>query len=178
MFAREQLDSKSLSARFPRNTFANDSTDPACRKADEPEFLRHAKNQASFFARLSSLGVRQWDIFPIWMLRDALEEPTTKGPQMESRLWVATEWVIKCADVILEFISVERQLDPAMARALRGGKLCEDMEPASLERWAFWKGRFGKLAGDVGGLEVDGSIVARITEALGRMDEVGKVGMD
>ena len=106
-------------------TSANNTTDPACLKADEPEFLRHAKNQASFFARLTSLGVRQWDNFPIWMLRDALEELTTKGPQMESRLWVATEWMIKCADVILEIISVEGELEAGLARALRGGKLCE-----------------------------------------------------
>lgn len=97
-----------------------------------------------------------------------------KGPLMESRLWVATEWMIKCADVVFEVVGAEGQLDEKLARPLKGGSLCANVAPASLERWAFWKKRLAELAADVKGLEVDDSIGARITDALQRMDEVEK----
>lgn len=91
---------------------------------------------------------------------------------MECLLWVATEWMIQCADIIFNWMTSVEELDQGSARALRGGPLCRDIAPLSVERWEFWKERLVALAADAENLEVDSAIVARITEALESMGAV------
>lgn len=139
---------------------------------DEDE-LTEWKNWNSFVARLTSPTFSPWLNLPIWQFRDALENETVRGPAMECQLWVATEWITQCAGVIFEFVSEVRELDERTARAYRTDPLCEEgVGPLSVERWAFWRRRLQELAGGVEGLEVDGAIVARITDALESMDAV------
>lgn len=104
---------------------------------------------------------------PIWQLREALEELPVEGPPMECRLWVASEWIIHCADLLLEQMSSKEEIDEGTARALSIGALCKVERPLSLERWEFWKQRLSELAADA---ETD--TAAHISQALKSMDAI------
>lgn len=91
---------------------------------------------------------------------------------MECRLWVASEWIIRCAGIIFEYITSGEDLDESMARAHKGGSLCDSISPHSLERWNFWKTRFSKIRADAGVLELEDSVLQRISDALESMDAV------
>ena len=88
---------------------------------------------------------------------------------MECRLWVASEWIISCADLIFKDMSSEEALDEATARALKTGSLCDGIQPRSVERWEFWKKRFSELATDYDSLHSNDAI-AKILDALKSMD--------
>lgn len=96
---------------------------------------------------------------------------------MACRLWVATEWIIQCADVIFLEINEKKELEQSAARALATGSLCDDdnLPPLSVERWNFWKQRFSEIAADAGNLRLDSSITERISQALTRMNEVTQI---
>lgn len=131
-------------------------------------------NVNAFIARLTRPDFARWLTLPIWQLRAALEGPPVTGPAMECRLWVASEWITQCADVLFQDMTSGEELDEGAARFLRAGPLCEDAAPPSAERWRFWKKRFEGLAADAESLGVDvkGPVVARIADALERMDTV------
>ena len=129
------------------------------------------KSLNSFVARLTRTGFAPWINFPIWQLRTALEEPPTEGPAMECKVWVATEWLIQCADLIFEDMNSEEELDESTARSLGTGSLWPDKPPRSRERWQFWEKRFSELAADTGRLGLDRAITGRITAALNSMNE-------
>lgn len=75
-------------------------------------------------------------MLPIWQLRTALEEPSTSSCQ----LWVTTEWLIHCSDILYQEMTSNDMIDEATAKALQPGGLCPgDYKPLSLERWRFWK---------------------------------------
>ncbi|KAI0161952.1 hypothetical protein GGR52DRAFT_561811 [Hypoxylon sp. FL1284] len=128
------------------------------------------KNLNSFIARLSSNGFVPGMSFPIWQLREALEDPATGVSKvvMECRIWVACEWIINCANIIFEDMNSKIELDEGSARALRGGPLY-DGKPLSLDRWSFWKRRLSQLSSDMAGSD----ITARIANALDCMDSMG-----
>ncbi|RDL35973.1 uncharacterized protein BP5553_06585 [Venustampulla echinocandica] len=130
------------------------------------------KNLNSFVARLTSTGFAPWLHLPIWQLRTALEEPPVEGSAMECRLWVASEWIIYCADPIFKYMTPNEELDEGTARALRTGTLCDGKSPLGVERWGFWKKRFSKFAADASGLKLDSAITGRISNALNIMDAV------
>ena len=105
---------------------------------------------------------------------------------MDCRVWVATEWIVQCAEVLFEEMSSKKELNEAKARVLRTGSLCgnddddEDdgkkkkTQPLSVARWEFWKRRFKEIAAhaDELGLDGGGSTVKRISDALKRMSDV------
>ncbi|KAL8912921.1 MAG: hypothetical protein Q9172_007401 [Xanthocarpia lactea] len=130
------------------------------------------KSLNTFIARLTSTGFAPWLNLPIWQLKMALEESPVKGPAMECRLWVASEWIIQCAHPIFEDLNSKEELDESTARSLRTGPLCDNIPPMSLERWEYWKKRFSELATDAGSLGLDGAIDIRISDALKSMDAV------
>ncbi|KAF5010629.1 hypothetical protein FDECE_3231 [Fusarium decemcellulare] len=112
------------------------------------------KNFTSFIARTSTNSPWRWR--SIWHLREALEEPPVKGPDMECRLWVATEWIIRCADCSVIWL----------------GPNCNAKRVLSLERWEFWKKRLSELAADAEELELGSTVPTRITKALEAMTAV------
>jgi hypothetical protein len=91
---------------------------------------------------------------------------------MDCRLWVASEWIIRCADILFEHMTSKEELDEGSARAIMLGPLCENVKPLSVERWEYWKKRFSELATDAGSLGLDASITVRISEALKSMNAV------
>ncbi|KAL2755758.1 hypothetical protein ACRALDRAFT_1076755 [Sodiomyces alcalophilus JCM 7366] len=146
------------------------------------EKCRQWKNLNSFVARLTRLGFRPWLNFPIWELREVLEEPpwaqepSEKALEMDSRLCAASEWMIQCADIVFEWMAEAGELDEDDARALQTGSLCKDIAPMSVERWEFWKERFAAFAADAENLGLDSAAVALITEALASMGAVKESG--
>ncbi len=137
----------------------------------EIEQLERRKNLNSFVARVSSKDYFPWVMYPIWELRDALENSPVLSPQMECQIWVVTEWIIHCADQIFNFVCSGEKFDERDRRAFAKGRLC-DCEPDSLERWGFWKKRFFELAIDVGTYKLGSETTGRIYEALKIMDAV------
>lgn len=95
---------------------------------------------------------------------------------MDCQVWVATEWIIQCANILFEFFCSKEELDEAATRAFRTGSLCDDNKVPilSIERWNFWKERFSDIAADADNLGLDSTTTARIPDALKRMDEVAK----
>ncbi|KAH8597775.1 hypothetical protein B0O99DRAFT_684487 [Bisporella sp. PMI_857] len=138
----------------------------------EPELSHVSKNLNSFIARLTSTGFAPWLNLPIWELREALEEPPEKGPAMACRVWVATEWIIHCADRIFMMMNSKEELDEFSLRSFRLGSLCDEKPVLSVERWEFGKKRFVELAADTGSRGFDSAISGRISDALKIMDTV------
>ncbi|KAI1497274.1 hypothetical protein F5X99DRAFT_421456 [Biscogniauxia marginata] len=133
------------------------------------------KNLNSFVARLTSTGFAPWFNLPIWQLRMALEERPVEGSAMESRLCVASEWILHCADSIFKNTTSKEELDEGTARALGTGSLCDDsLPPLSVERWGFWKKRFSEFATDTSSLKLDSPITGRILDTWKRMNVVVK----
>ncbi len=129
----------------------------------------------SFVAQLTSDDFAPWLSLPIWQLRDALEEPPVEGPEMECRLWVACEWVLRCAGLIYADMDEKEPLSEDLARALQGGTLWKDKPARSRERWLFWKKRLAGFVGDAGRLGLtEDLVVGRLSEALKTMDTVEK----
>ncbi|OTA94725.1 hypothetical protein M434DRAFT_394512 [Hypoxylon sp. CO27-5] len=146
--------------------------DPTDAEEELDEEFTKWKNFNSFVARVTSTGFAPWLSFPIWQLRTALEEPPVKGSAMDCRLWVASEWIIHCADIIFEDISSLKDPDEGLARSLSAGPLYDGKALLGAERWKFWKRRFSELNADSGKLELDNAVSNRILEALERMDKI------
>ncbi|KAK0703929.1 hypothetical protein B0T26DRAFT_794384 [Lasiosphaeria miniovina] len=118
-----------------------DPTETAEDLADE--FARW-RNLNSFVARVTSDEFAPWRNLSVWQLRGALEKtPLANAAAFDTRVWVATEWAIECADPVL-----------------------------AVERWAFWKARFAELRADAANLGLSAATAARISEALKSMEAV------
>jgi hypothetical protein len=142
------------------------SLDPTYTGTAVSEEFSKWKNLNSFVARLTKTGYAPWLTLPIWELRAALEEPLAKGPALECRLWVATEWIIYCADPIFKYMNTKGELDVATARSLRAGSLGGSSAPVSVERWEFWKKRFDEFSADASNLELGSEMTGRLVRAL------------
>lgn len=132
------------------------------------------KNFHSFAARLESSNPNPPLDFPIWMLRASLESPLMKGEVDASEVWVASEWVIRCGDLLFQMMTSNKALDPRDARAVKTGSLYIDKPPLSIGRWEFWKKRFSEIVADANDLEFDSATIAHVSVALERMDAVDK----
>ncbi|KAG9255540.1 uncharacterized protein F5Z01DRAFT_672852 [Emericellopsis atlantica] len=113
------------------------------------------KNLNSFMSHLVSRGLVQQVHLPIWEIRSALEEPAAKGPLMDCRVWVATEWTLHCSDTLeKEMKSTNEELTEDEAGIRGTGQLCDDsITPRSLQRWEFWKERLAEIATEADDLE-------------------------
>lgn len=121
------------------------------------------KNQNSFTARISTAAWRPSLYLAIWELREGLEKPPVRGKIQETRIWVACEWLLRCGELIFDFIMIDR---PQKDTALNTGSLCGPEFPQSgIQRWEFWKKRLQELSNEAESLHVDGSIVERMSEA-------------
>ncbi|KAI4862153.1 hypothetical protein F4820DRAFT_431489 [Hypoxylon rubiginosum] len=139
---------------------------------DECDDFCRWRNYNSFIARITRDDFNFWLVLPVWQLRETLEEPPVKGSAMRCRIWVASEWIIHCADHIFNFMNTKDDVDESTARAFKGGPLYDGRPPLSVERWEFWKQRFSALLTDATSLELDGPIAVWILDALKSMDGV------
>ncbi|KAI0100921.1 hypothetical protein GGR51DRAFT_563801 [Nemania sp. FL0031] len=133
----------------------------------EDEFARW-QNLNSFVARLTSSSSTPGPSLPIWQLREALEEPPTKGLAQECRLWVACEWIIRCSGIIYRHMNLRRR----DKRALGTGSLCRGVRHFRIDRWNFWKKRLAEITADAENLELGNAILERISHAIRTMEAV------
>lgn len=157
--------------KFIANIFA-DPAGPGEETEKLRELLSRWKNLNSFVARLSSSGIAPGITYPIWQLREALEEPPLQGPAMECRIWVASEWIINYADAIFEEMNSKEEVDEDTARVLQGGTLYKGKPPLSPERWTFWRDRFTALLTGALSLGLNSVVATRISDALRSMDSI------
>ncbi|KAH9890265.1 hypothetical protein F4778DRAFT_785422 [Xylariomycetidae sp. FL2044] len=134
------------------------------------------KSLSSFYARIYASRLMLVPQYPMWVLRATVEELDSSADVPEAGLWVATEWLIRGADNLLELMITEDAEDDMEKRVFRLGSMLADKEGVgllSIERWDFWKEWFSsrreKLAD--GGEEANAVTIARISETLDKMKE-------
>jgi hypothetical protein len=104
------------------------------------------RNVNSFIARLTSHGFDGLVYLGIMELTAVLEEPAKRGPVMDCWAWAAAEWVISSSDVLRQYITnPEKKAGPNDPAAPETGELCKDIDAQSMERWNFWKAKFGEI---------------------------------
>ncbi|KAI0888247.1 uncharacterized protein GGS22DRAFT_198053 [Annulohypoxylon maeteangense] len=123
------------------------------------------ENLNSFVARLTNKNFCPWLQLPIKELRNALECPQSRGAVMECRVLVATDWIIRCGDVLLHKLTGENA-DRHLALSLVTGPLCRNVPLLGVERWAFWSKRFQEIGNNYQKLELNDAIYLRIGKAL------------
>ncbi|KAK6528501.1 hypothetical protein TWF281_009742 [Arthrobotrys megalospora] len=130
------------------------------------------KNLNSFVARLTSEQYNPWFNLPIWQLRTALEYAPIRGAAMDTRIWVASEWILQCGKLVFEQMTSGNELDEESAAILETGTLSTTDKALSLERWQFWRDRFLFLSGSGSDLDLDAAVVQRARLAAQKMDGI------
>jgi hypothetical protein len=122
-------------------------------RTEEPtrEEVSKWQNLNSFVARLTEVDFAPWLNFPIWDLSSALEDPPFKGANLNCQLWVVTEWILRCADVMLNYLLLAAD------------------EELGIKRWNFWKKRLVEISANRGDLGIDDVMCRRISAALQKM---------
>ncbi|KAF7554204.1 hypothetical protein G7Z17_g3063 [Cylindrodendrum hubeiense] len=107
-------------------------------------------NLNSFLALLFASGVVRWQNFPVWELREGLEEELSPGEVADCGVAAASEWLIQAAPALLRLCLIdEDDLDEPIRRSNRAGSLFKGNPGLNLERWGFWKRRLGEVRGTV-----------------------------
>lgn len=88
----------------------------------------------------------RWMVLPYWEISKALETTPQEGVVFECYLWVATQWLTKCAQLLRRNMASAEGLDEEAQEAIPPGPLCKSVPPRSLERWNFWRSRLAELA--------------------------------
>ncbi|KAM6510527.1 hypothetical protein FSOLCH5_010968 [Fusarium solani] len=145
--------------------------DPTTLDDWEPEEVSRWENLNSFAARFKTDTFERWFTFPIWQLRDALEEKLDKGPILNSRLWIATEWILFYGEIIFEDQAAGEQFDRGTSRALEGGSLCEGIAQLSLARLAFWKKRLLEMLAEREALGLSDEMAERVAKSAEMIGE-------
>jgi len=109
-------------------------------------------------ARLFGSGVILWENFPVWQLREALEDDLAEAKgncspaeAVDNRVAVACEWLIQAGPALFKLCLLNRQdLDEGMRRSSGAGGLFSGNPGFNLEPWSFWKRRLGELRSVVG----------------------------
>lgn len=121
---------------------------------DQPEFsLEEWLNVNAFVARLYRALDSGCRTFGIWELRSGLEGDPTKDedgkrfPQaiVDTKVRVAAEWIIHAGDKLWKDSLLGVWADMKDTRAYIGGDLIQATNGLNLERWGFWKRRFGEV---------------------------------
>ncbi|CZT22747.1 uncharacterized protein RCC_08452 [Ramularia collo-cygni] len=145
-------------------------TDPTF-KADEQRSytLNQWVNLNSFVAAIVRVGLIPGIPFAIWSLRHALETEHPSGPDADAAVAVASDWMNKCASPLLAkaLLANEHPIGDGEKQILAAGELFQGDPGLSLERWCFWRRRFGVLRGNV-----SSSAGQEIDNALGAMNYV------
>ncbi|KAK3292223.1 uncharacterized protein B0H64DRAFT_224573 [Chaetomium fimeti] len=123
-----------------------DPTDPDDDDYD-PEDLEAWKSFNSFASQLLSDDLPRWIVLPYWVIRAALETPLPQDPDVfECRLWVATEWLTRCGQLVRREMGSTEPLSEQSRASIAPGPLCEGVPPLGPERWEFWRSRLIELA--------------------------------
>lgn len=150
---------------YSLQTHSDHMIDPTQDDTYNLEEVFNWKNMNSFTARLTTDNFAPWLTFPFWQIRDALEVGVEKGPVLQCRVWVATEWILRCGTIIFEEVTSSRPLDEQTLKYLAVGPLCKGISVRSQERLDFWEKRLTELADQKETLDLDPELVDRITKA-------------
>lgn len=140
---------------------------------DEEDVLRW-KCMNSFWARFMKESYI-WDQRPLGECRRAFEEPDEKGPPMETRLWGATEWIIRCAGLWTRELAAISELDDFSRGWYGVGSLVKGtggVHIFSRERWAFWRKRLLEIKANWASYELDEVTPERVDKAVQVLDEL------
>jgi hypothetical protein len=121
-----------------------------------PEHGDRWVNFNAFCARLTRDGTCDRSAHAIWDLREALEEEPDQreeaakehGKQLDVRIPVAANWITIAGNVLYRH-SGDCGKDGELGVASQG-RLYSGQAGFSLERWAFWKERFGVIKANEG----------------------------
>ena len=130
----------------------------------EPEALVWWQNWNSFVSHIVGRGYTTTLYLSFWAIRDALEEPVVKGPLLDCRVWVASEWIYNCNGLIRQYLASEELTQGSREHT---GPLAENISPRSLQRWDFWRKRLTEL---VDSENIQGVAKEWASEALKKMD--------
>jgi hypothetical protein len=123
----------------------------------KPEVIAYT-NLNSFFARITREGLRDFWMYCIWGMRDALEEelkddgpddahrPGTAVQKYDALVPAAASWVFVLGEELYEKEEDRSPTNPNQGNSARGGALWKGKPEFSKERWAFWKKRFGEVS--------------------------------
>ncbi|KAK0243770.1 hypothetical protein EDD85DRAFT_760496 [Armillaria nabsnona] len=108
-------------------------------------------NLNAFVARLTAARVYDFELYAIWQLRDALEEPIEEsgeevtGSSFDAKIPAAVQWILYCGELIYTS-KREYEHGPRVGDPAKGGELWKgDKRGFCEERWDFWKNRFAEL---------------------------------
>ncbi|KAK0202201.1 hypothetical protein DFS33DRAFT_1265230 [Desarmillaria ectypa] len=112
-------------------------------------------NLNAFVARLTAAHVSDFELYAIWQLRDALEEPIEErqgaggekviDESFDAKIPAAVQWILYCGELIY---TNEREFEtgPSIGDPAKGGELWKGGRRGFCqERWRFWKKRFAEL---------------------------------
>ncbi|KAL0931227.1 uncharacterized protein CTRU02_213962 [Colletotrichum truncatum] len=143
-----------------------------------PEDIETWKRFNSFASRLLSDDFTQWIVLPYWEIRATLETAPQEVSVFECKLWVATEWLARCGQLLYKDMASTDALTEREQASIAPGPLCKDIPPRSLERWNFWRSRLTELSRADPSAEdrveqppLSDESLSRITQAIGLMDE-------
>ncbi|KAK0474459.1 hypothetical protein EDD18DRAFT_1090718 [Armillaria luteobubalina] len=101
-------------------------------------------NLNAFVARLTAVRIDDFELYAIWQLRDALEEPV-EDSSFDAKIPAAVQWILYCGELIYTS-KREYEHGPRVGDPARGGELWKgDKRGFCEERWRFWKSRFAEL---------------------------------
>ena len=120
-------------------------------------------------------------MLPYWEIRTALETPPPQdAAAFECGLWVATEWLTRCGQLLRKDLGSTEALSEQEKASIAPGPLCEGISPQGLKRWQFWRSRLARLAsaeprvgeGGAGQPALSVATLDRIAQAITVMDAV------
>jgi hypothetical protein len=111
-----------------------------------------------FFALFTREGVREYWIYCIWAMRDALEDnldddrqtrhkPVTAAQKYDAFVPAAAVWVLVLGKALYEREEDMTPTNRNQGNPARGGEYWKGKPEFSKARWALWKDRFSKVGG-------------------------------
>ncbi|TEA11001.1 hypothetical protein C8034_v008283 [Colletotrichum sidae] len=131
--------------------------DPTELEEWSPEDVDAWKNLNSFASRLITPSFHPWLHFSQWQLKSALEDETPQGAVLDSRLWVATEWVLRCGELVFR---------------LEGLNLGDSISGEGLRQLSAWKDRLAELEQQSEALELPPATAQRAKLTAEKMAEI------
>jgi hypothetical protein len=143
-------------------------------------------NVNAFVARLTAEDVRQYSLYAIWAMREALEEKRKEAPEkwMDATVPAAAAWIGVWGKQMYERREdltpedPETQGNPARPGDYMIKRTKNEKAEWSRERWAFWKQRFQEISLGSVGDKVNSETKAIAKEAFERMEEIEQSYVD
>ncbi|KAL1853096.1 hypothetical protein Daus18300_011924 [Diaporthe australafricana] len=144
-------------------------------------------NLTSFAARLSRAGFAVWPSSSTGEISMALEWPPESRPEsgfkFDSRLWIATEWLLRSADSVYTAFCDHEDEWPTPRELLKEGLAtwlcpleegtCEDeIPPLNVRRWQLWRQRLVEIERSWPEWDLKDTTAERILHAVREMDLV------